>query len=362
MEQLTYCRSCMQFVSKFRVSKVTLLLQFAALVAVKLCYRGGQSHHCAYGAETGNLTRAHKLTPWLICYIQLLNASGPAAEEYTANAPAELDPGRGALATASWVARNVPGTPSRGQNAAHAADCLPDSAEQAPHEPAGASPAQHPDSGAAHRLGPALDAAAAPSSAAAGHGNSNPNPEPDEQLLCGRVAARVEAARGSAGAAGCASAKATVGPPSSAAGKENLGPGEPGAVGGPDAQEDSDVTDAGGSGAGHDEVVGASGGAGDADSGELGGHSGEASLRAAAEGAQAVPANAAAPAAMPATLGFAYSEACPLDGSQGRLAGQVTITFDARGVVSNRLECKTQYILYGSQLPGKMTRSFLSQL
>lgn len=263
------------------------------------------------------------------------NPLGPAAEDYAGNAPAELDPARGALATESWAARVVPGTPSRGRHAAQPADCLPDSAEQAPRGAAGASPAPSPNPkcGAAHRLLPALDAAAAAASAAAGRGVSNPNPEPRNQFSCVGSAARGDAAVGDAGAAGPASAKAAAGPPASGGGKENLGPGEPGAAGAPDAPEDSDITDAGGSGGGHGKGLGgSSGGADDADSGAAAGRSGTAPLRAAAGGVQEAPAAASAPAAVPATLGFAYSEACAPDDSEGRLAGQVTKYCFVRGI------------------------------
>jgi hypothetical protein len=182
------------------------------------------------------------------------------ADDFTDNLPIEVDPGRGALATASWGARCAPPTPPTVLAEEPPHECLPDSDAESGASAGGSSGApgpamslsgqeQAPRCPLARRLQPALDASRtpspAPAAAPAGRGpgaicsSVAVNSVPAAAPASGRAATVPAAAAAPAGrgpgancssvavngalAAAPASGRAAAAPAAAAGGKENLG-------------------------------------------------------------------------------------------------------------------------------------------
>jgi len=223
------------------------------------------------------------------------------ADDFTDNLPTDVDPGRGALATASWGARCVPPTPPTVLAHEPPHECLPDSDAESGASAGGSSGApgpamslsgqeQAPRCPLARRLQPALDASRTPSPAPAaapmGRGpgaicsSIAVNGAPAAAPASGRAAAAPAATAAPVGrgvgpdcnsiavngapAAALASGRAAAALAAAAGGKENLGSARlpcrsdgkagmsagPGLVCSAPAPVDSDRTSAGSAGAG----------------------------------------------------------------------------------------------------------------
>jgi len=290
------------------------------------------------------------------------------ADDFTDNLPVEVDPGQGALATASWGARCAPPTPPTVLADEPPHECLPDSDAESGASAGGSSGApgpamslsgqeQAPRCPLARRLQPALDASRTPSPApAAAPTGRGPGAICSSIAVNGAPAAALASGRAAAALAAAAGGKenlVSAGLPCRSDGKAGMSAG-PGLVCSAPAPVDSDRTSAGSAGAGvpgsdaEGRDAGASASAAQplpaedaagwpgmpagppgALAGDAGGAAGglEVPGRSAAGGAKVAEEPAEAQGALlaahaPLALGFAYSEAGGADSSQAHLAGQ----------------------------------------